>query len=384
MVQPRRTGNLTQLAAAAAVCTILLGSAAPLSAGDRDPGADLPTVLERAARYVLDYEKAFHEIAAEETYSQWTGPQLKMAGGGIPLLCSPDSCQRTTRADIVFVRLGDEVPWGTFRDVYEVDGQKVRSHESRLEALFGTSSPASGAQRAQAILKESARYNIGPAVRNMNFPTLALVFLHPRNQHRFAWKRAGTRRFGGLETVEVAFDETARPALASDNGGKDLPAKGRFWIDPVRGTVVRSETTFRFEPDRARAYVATQYRAEPKLAMWVPEEMREAYEDLTGIGSGAPVFGAPSKAVARYSNFRKFTVVTEDVAARLPEEAAAPSAPTPAQAQTATQAPPVETPAVAPRPAEPSHAVTPAQPPQPPPAFPSGVALITVDAVVLD
>ncbi len=319
--------------------------------------ADLVMVLERAARYVLDYEQAFHDIAAEEAYTQWTGPQRRSAAMGLTLLCTPSSCRRTTRADVVFVRLGDEVPWGTFRDVFEVDGQKVRDRKGRLESLFGTSSPASGVQRAQAILNESARYNIGPAVRNINFPTLALVFLHPRNQRRFAWKRGGTRRFSTVEGLEVGFEETARPTLVDEAGQGDLPAKGRFWIDPARGTVLRSEITFRFEPARARAYVSTQYRAEPKLAMWVPVEMREEYEDLTG----APVFHSPSEATARYSNFRKFTVTIEDVAARLPGKPAEPPPPLP----------PVER---TPR----------AQTPQVPPTFPSAVELITVDAVVLD
>ncbi|HXK10795.1 MAG TPA: VWA domain-containing protein, partial [Vicinamibacteria bacterium] len=36
---------------------------------------DLVPVLDRAARYVLDYEQAFHDIAAEEDYTQWSEPQ---------------------------------------------------------------------------------------------------------------------------------------------------------------------------------------------------------------------------------------------------------------------------------------------------------------------
>jgi hypothetical protein len=163
-----------------------------------------------------------------------------------------------------------------------------------------------------------ARYNIGPAVRNINFPTLSLAFLRPGNQSRFAWKRGGTRRFGSVEGLEVGFEEVARPTLVDQDGQGDLPAKGRFWIDPTRGTVLRSETTFQFEPRRARAYVATQYRAEPRLAMWVPAEMREAYEDLPG--APAPVFRSPSEATARYSNFRRFTVTVEDETARLPQD----------------------------------------------------------------
>ena len=232
---------------------------------------------------------------------------------GPTLSCTATSCRRLTRADVVFVRLGGEIPWGTFRDVFEVDGQKVRDREGRLEKLFGASTPGSVAPRVRAILDESARYNIGPVMRNINFPTLALAFLHPRNQHRFAWKRGGTRRFGTVEGLEVEFEEVARPTLVDQDGHGDLPATGRFWIDPERGTVLRSETRFPLgapgAPQAARAQVATEYRAEPRLAMWVPAEMREEY-----------AFGSRAEATARYSNFRKFTVTVEDETATLPRK----------------------------------------------------------------
>ena len=279
--------------------------------------ADLVPVLERAARYVLDYEQAFHDVAAEENYIQrarWQDTPVDTPR----LTCTSTSCRRLTRADVVFVRLGGVIPWGTFRDVFEVDGQKVRDREARLEKLLQASSSPSVAQRVKAILTESTRYNIGPAMRTINFPTLSLAFLHPRNQSRFAWKRGGTRRFGAVEGLEVEFEEVARPTLVDQDGQGDLPSKGRFWIDPARGTVLRSETEFRFEPARARAWVATQYEAEPKLAMWVPTEMRERYDDLPG--TPMPVFKSPSEATAHYSSFRKFTVTVEDVTANLPPE----------------------------------------------------------------
>ncbi len=85
----------------------------------------------------------------------------------------------------------------------------------------------------------------------------------------------------------------ARPALpAPEPDGRigwvgGLPAKslaaGRYEIvatcapatsRPRRGPPSRSA--------RVRAYVATQYRAEPRLAMWVPSEMREVCEDVPG------------------------------------------------------------------------------------------------------
>ena len=286
-----------------AILSVLLTATAPLAAvaaaAPPPVPADLVLVLERAAHYVLDYELAFHDIAAEESYTQWA-----------PRLSCDSSCRRATRADVVFVRLGGEIPWGTFRDVFEVNGQKVRDREARLEKLLGASSSGSVAPRVRAILDESARYNIGPVKRNVNFPTLALAFLHPRNQHRFAWKRGGTRRFGTVEGLEVEFEEVARPTLVDQDGQGDLPAEGHFWIDPRRGTVLRSETRFPLGAPGARAQVATEYRAEPHLAMWVPAEMREEYNSQ----------GLFAEATARYSNFRKFTVTIEDETATLPPE----------------------------------------------------------------
>ena len=66
----------------------------------------------------------------------------------------------------------------TFRDVYEVNGQKVRDRDARLEALF-MNPDDSILGRAEAIRRESARFNLGPAYRDINVPTLALVMLHP-------------------------------------------------------------------------------------------------------------------------------------------------------------------------------------------------------------
>ena len=107
--------------------------------------------------------------------------------------------------------------------------------------------------------------------------------------------------------------------------------------------------------------MATQYRAEPKLAMWVPTEMREEYSDLTG----PPVFLSPSEATARYSNFRRFTVTIEDTTARLPEEPAEPppQGPPAESAEPRPPGPAVETPAPVPHAESTARALAPHVPP---------------------
>ena len=280
-----------------------------VSSSRRPVDPALVPILERAGRYVLEYEEAFRNIVAEEVYTQWTGdPGVHDSIRGLQ--------RRVTRSDLVFVRV-DEASWASFRDVFEVDGQKVRDRDGRLEKLF-RDAPGSAVGRASAILAESARYNIGTALRRINLPTLALLLLQPRNQPRLEFELGSHRRIAGVNGVEVKFEEVVRPTLFRGEGSSNLPVRGRFWIVPGRGTVLRSEVRYRFEPDRAIATVATEYRPEPRLAMWVPVEMKERYDDLPE--AFLPLFRQLTEATARYSNFRKFTVTIEDVTATVPPE----------------------------------------------------------------
>jgi VWFA-related protein len=274
--------------------------AAPAGPGaieDRKGAATpLTTILERAGRYVLHYEETFRNLVAEEQYRQW-GPNLKTGAGLVA---------RTLRSDLVFVRLPGPLPWGTFRDVFEVDGQKVRDRQRRLEKLF-FAPKASDYEQAQAILNESSRYNLGRPYRNVNVPNLGLLFLQPENQRRLAFKRKGTRTIAGFPTVEVEFEEKTTPTLVRDRWANDVPASGRFWIDETRGTVLRAEITYDLETDKTvrspdvweRGVVSTEYRREPWLGCFVPDTMTELY-NFSGIGR--------IDAVARYSNYRRFEV----------------------------------------------------------------------------
>jgi hypothetical protein len=190
--------------------------------------------------------------------------------------------------------------------VYEVDGQKVRDRERRLEKLF-FAPKASDFEQAQAILNESSRYNLGRAYRNVNVPALGLLFLRPENQGRLAFKRKGKRTIAGFPTVEVAFEEKASPTLVHDRWGNDVAASGRFWIDETRGTILRTEIEYDLETEKSkhtpdaweRGLVSTEYRREIVLESFVPDTMTELY-NFRGIGR--------VDAVARYSKYRRFEV----------------------------------------------------------------------------
>ncbi|HVO09868.1 MAG TPA: VWA domain-containing protein [Vicinamibacteria bacterium] len=278
-------------------------AAGPLEDGPHDPHVTTPltTILERAGVYVLGYEEKFRNVVAEELYRQWTADSLS-AGEA--------ARARTLRSDLVFVRLAGPLPWGTFRDVFEVDGQKLRDRERRLEKLFSAGGKDVWAQ-GEVILKESSRYNLGGAYRNINAPTLGLLFLRPENQKRLAFSRRGTRTLAGFQAVEIEFREVRSPTLVHDDWNNDVPASGHLFIDPSRGTVLRTEVAYDMETDKgardpeswSRAVVATDYRREVSLDMWVPDNMRElCWNRQTGRVEGT----------ARYSNYRQFAVQTEE------------------------------------------------------------------------
>lgn len=276
--------------------------------------APLAALLDKAGRYVAEYEQAFRNIVADEEYEQRTSSS---AAG------QPD--RRRTRADLVFVRLAGPIPWASFRDVYEVDGSAVRDRTSRLLELF-TRPSRSAYDQAEAILAESTRYNIG-IERTVNLPTLPLSFLLPQNRRRFAFSWREKARPG--EPAEVEFREVSRPTFVrsrkpdseseAESLRLDLPADGRFWIDSS-GVVVRSELRLRTGLSESSATVTTRYRPEPRLAMWVPEEMTERYEIA---GPSVPVSMASSwnefvlDTIARYTNLRRFQVTTDEAARAL-------------------------------------------------------------------
>jgi hypothetical protein len=96
---------------------------------------ELADLLRRVGEYVAEYERSFSDLVAEETYAQrMTGLRYNKRVNGWVTACTV--CRRTTRADLVFVRLAGEIPWASYRDVFEVDGRPVREHEERLVKLL--------------------------------------------------------------------------------------------------------------------------------------------------------------------------------------------------------------------------------------------------------
>jgi hypothetical protein len=281
-------------------------AAAPAAA----PQTPLATVLERAAAYVADFHRQLSSIVAEERYAQDWERVLDRHRGTNAMR------HRELLSDLLLVKPDGFRWWMEFRDVFEVDGSSVREHDERLVKMFLEPSPSTNAQIAR-ILAESARFNIGDIKRNVNTPIFPLLFLEAANHFRFKYKQTTDRKPAEVhgdaapadgafrvstEIWVIAYEEKAPRTMIRTDGEKDLPSKGRFWIDPASGRVLMSELSV--ENRSIRATIDVSYQSEPLLGLLVPIEMRERYESKR---SGSLVTGR-----ATYGRFRQFQVKVDE------------------------------------------------------------------------
>jgi hypothetical protein len=254
--------------------------------------------MTRAGAYAAKYQQEFSLLLADERYVQHVTAAAegeargaRRASGG-----SGAAERRGLASEFALVRVqgADRSLWLAFRDVVEVDGRAVRDRQARLRRLFLTP-PADALAQARAIAFESARYNIGDMVRTVNVPTLALEFLETAAQKRSRFTRAGEETAEGVRAWVVSFEEHARPALIRTPGGQDVKTKGRAWIDPGTGRILKTE----LDPQLQRGLtsrITTTYAPDERLRLWVPVEMKEVYEMESRTLTGQ----------ATYSNFRRF------------------------------------------------------------------------------
>ena len=285
-----------------AAATIL--AAAVLSA--QEP--TLATVLAHAADYVSQYQQQLRGLVAEETYRQ----NLMSITPGRPIGPGARSRQgregRELKSDLLLVKLGDANFWMQFRDVFEVDRKPVRDRDQRLYKLFVEATADARAQ-ADRIQQESARYNLGPLMRTINIPIMALLFLDRGVQPTVTFERGeagNVRRFEGVADAAaiwmIEFRETQKGTMVKGANNRDIPSHGRVWVDSRNGRVL--ETELISEDTDLRAEIDVTYKAEPGLELLVPGEMRELY---TIRRTDTRIDGR-----ATYSKFRKFTVTTEE------------------------------------------------------------------------
>ena len=260
----------------------------------------LKEVLERSAAYVERFHQQLSEIVSEETYTQTVTNTTRFSN---TLLAQPT---QRLRSDLILVKPSGSERFVELRDVFEVNGSPIRDRDARLEALLRDSG---GGARIDAILTESARYNIGSITRNINTPVMPLQFLDKANQRRFEFKHvekpkpvfADTQHRAANEagvfrvTTEmwtIAYRERGRNTIIRRPNGEGLPVRGRFWIDPSTGAVLISEMIA--DGGGVLATITVSYQSEPLRGLLVPVEMRESY-----VRSGERISGH-----AVYDRFR--------------------------------------------------------------------------------
>jgi hypothetical protein len=268
------------------------------------PSAQAPSldeVLKRTAAYVAEFRKQLSGIVAEEIYVQEiveTGPRADMMHPIPP---------RRLKSDLLLVKPTDAERYVELRDVFEVDGNPVRDRQSRLEALLRD--PSALANRGiQSIITESAKYNVGRITRTINTPLMALLFLDAANQPRFKFKHVDAVKpvfkdapdaaandapvfRVSTEMWTIEFEERRRNTIIRNLGGRDVPAHGRFWINPSNGAVLMSEIIVDRVGNGVIATVTVSYQSEPLVGFLVPIEMRESYVRYGERISGRAEYG---------------------------------------------------------------------------------------------
>ena len=270
----------------------------------------LATVLDRAGQYVVEFHRQLSGIVAEERYVQEVRNPPR---SNLRLRALTSIAHRELTSDFLLVRLVGAEQYVEFRDVFEVDGKPVRDRSERLVKLF-LEPTASTADRVERIVAESTRYNIGPLRRTINVPVLALTVLDPVNQRRFRFKRAGEEKpvladSGAAGDAPLSarvwpieYREVRSHTIIRTTNERDLPASGRFWIDPDTGRVLRSELVA--EDYSIRGVVDVSYQAGPIPGLLVPARMRERY-DMRREGSYV-------SGIATYGKFRQFQVKVDE------------------------------------------------------------------------
>ena len=275
-------------------------------ASAQEPAFDV--VMARAADYVARYQTQLRGIVLEEHYRQ----NMVSVAPGRPVGSAAARGRgregREIKSDLLIVKLTSDHFWMQFRDTFEVDRRPVRDRDQRLYKLF-VESKADARAQAESIQQESSRYNLGPLMRTINVPIMALLFLERHVQPVIRFKRGKTgsvKRFDGLADPDaiwmIEFKEDQPGTLVKGVNHRDIPSHGRIWLDSATGRVLQTEMVS-VDTD-LRAEVNVTYRSEPDLDLLVPAEMREVYiirrSDMRIDGR------------ATYGKFRQFTVSTSE------------------------------------------------------------------------
>ena len=249
----------------------------------------LEVVLGRMHAYLKDYAKQLPAMIATERYQQRFGSGMRKS-------------QRLLMSDYGLIQVQGDSEWLGFREVLSVDGKPVTDSARRLAELLAKPS-VQALQQARLIAEESARYNIGPVVRTINDPALVLELLDGRQSPRMRFSHNGENTINGVRTWVLRYQELGNPTIIRTRDRKDVPARGRAWVEPETGRILRAEASV--EPGLGvTGTIDVTFEFDERMGFAVPSKMSERYtnRNLVAVSSGE----------ATYSNYRRFTVDTEE------------------------------------------------------------------------
>ena len=271
---------------------------------------ELVPLLDRAGRYVAEYEETFRNLV-----SRSSTPSGRATWSGAPAGRPPDGASPGSTS---FVTLPGNIPWASSATCTRSTATRSGSTTPAWRSSFARLPTA--VERASVFLRESARYNLGTPCA-LSVPTIPLLFLHPRNQARFAFKRGADGVSSAWRVSRSSSSRSSvRPSSRTDRAATFRPPAASDRRRP--GIVLRSEGQF--------------HSAQPRPGLGhggVPPEPgchlgpRGDEGALRGRARSVPIrLRLPTEATARYSNYRRFTVSSE-VTATVPGESPQPSPP---------------------------------------------------------
>jgi hypothetical protein len=265
------------------VCAALAIASAPPQAPKLDLSAK--ALAARASAYVADYQTKFAFLVADEHYRQTvtTGESGSVR-------------QRVMNGELFLTFLPTDREWIAVHDVAEVDGRPVPDRDN-LQTLLQRADVTTVARQ---VANRNATFNIGSVTRNFNEPTLALLVLEAKRIRQFRFSRASLDDRDGATIATLAFSEHDGPTLLHGTVHNAVYTKGEITIDADTGRVRRTVITFR--DDKIDGRLATDYRPDDRLGLWVPSEFTERYDFRDRKRPEV------TTCQATYTNYRRFEV----------------------------------------------------------------------------
>ena len=245
------------------------------------PDVSTRAVVAAASRYVVEFEKQFAFLVADESSEQRVDGRDAIG-----------PFRRRLTSELFLTYLPADGEWIAIRDVLDIDGTPVARQQTVRDLL----AKADERSVAQQVLKANARYNLGSVERNFNEPTLPLLLLEPKRVGRVRFDRRAVAGQPDATLVTLSFEEPDVLTLVGGPLGA-VPSRGELVIDAATGAVRRTLFTLRKRDIRVR--LETLYEFNDRLKLWLPSVFHERYERT---GETREVTTVES----RYENYRRF------------------------------------------------------------------------------